>query len=115
MKITDRIKDVIKTGGEWISSIEIEDILSQHPGVSEVAVIGVPDAKWGERPIAIIVARAGHEGSLTEEAIKIHVGAWADKGLISKWAVPDRIVLTDAIERTSVGKTNKKALRELYT
>jgi len=115
LKISDRLKDVIKTGGEWISSLEIEDILSQHPGISDVAVVGVPDAKWGERPIAIIVPRAGHEGILSEEAIKIHLGAWVDKGLISKWAVPDRIVLTEAIVRTSVGKTNKAALRERYT
>jgi fatty-acyl-CoA synthase len=115
LKTTDRLKDVIKTGGEWISSLEIEDLLSQHSAVSEVAVIGVPDAKWGERPLAILVPRAGHETSLTEEAIKAHLTALADKGLISKWAVPDRIVVTDAIARTSVGKTNKRKLRELYT
>ena len=114
LQITDRLKDVIKTGGEWISSLEIEDILSQHPGVSEVAVIGVPDTRWGERPLAIIVPKAGHEHSLTEEVLKAHIAAYADKGIISKWAVPDRIVFTTAIARTSVGKTNKRALRDLY-
>ncbi|MBA1156017.1 fatty acid--CoA ligase [Microvirga mediterraneensis] len=114
LQITDRLKDVIKTGGEWISSLEIEDILSQHPGVGEVAVIGVPDDKWGERPLAIVVPKAGHEGSLTQGLLEAHLAAYADKGLISKWAVPDRIVFTTAIMRTSVGKTNKKALREFY-
>lgn len=114
LQITDRIKDVIKTGGEWISSLEIEDIVSQHPSVSEVAVIGVPDPKWGERPLAVVVAKTDHERGLTEGVIKAHLAAFADKGIISKWAVPERVVVTDAIERTSVGKIDKKALRARY-
>ncbi len=114
LQITDRLKDVIKTGGEWISSLEIEDIVSQHPGVSEVAVIGVPDAKWGERPLAVVVARSDHADSLTEDAIKAHLRALGDKGVISKWAVPERVVLANAIDKTSVGKIDKKALRERF-
>ncbi len=114
LQITDRLKDVIKTGGEWISSLEIEDIVSQHPGVSEVAVIGVPDAKWGERPLAIVVARRDHADSLTEDAIKAHLRAFSDRGVISRWAVPERIVLANAIDKTSVGKIDKKALRERF-
>src|SRR5512142_1939275 len=83
--ITDRIKDVIKSGGEWISSLAIEDIISQHPGVSEVAVIAIPDAKWGERPLALVVLKEGSIGTVTEEHIQNHVKVWTEQGVISKW------------------------------
>jgi fatty-acyl-CoA synthase len=112
--ITDRIKDVIKSGGEWISSLEIEDILSQYPGVSEVAVIGVPDEKWGERPVALIVARPSDAGKITEDAIKAYVASYADKGVISKWAVPSRVRFIDMLDKTSVGKLDKKLMRQKY-
>jgi fatty-acyl-CoA synthase len=114
LQITDRIKDVIKTGGEWISSLEIEDIISQHPDVSEAAVIGVPDAKWGERPLPIVVPKRRHEGNLTEDAIKSHLQSFSDKGLISKWSIPARVIFAEALEKTSVGKLDKKALRQRY-
>jgi fatty-acyl-CoA synthase len=112
--ITDRLKDVIKSGGEWISSLEIEDILSQHPGVSEAAVIGVPDERWGERPLALIVAKADCANAITEDDIKVHVQRYADKGVVSKWAVPSRVRSVSALDKTSVGKLDKKVLRQKY-
>ena len=111
--VTDRIKDVVKSGGEWISSLALEDIISQYPGVSEVAVIGRPDEKWGERPLALIVLKEGHEGKVTVQDIQTHVKAFADRGVISKWAVPD-VRFVDSLEKTSVGKLDKKVLRQLY-
>ena len=112
VQITDRIKDVIKTGGEWISSIELEDILLQMPGLSEAAIIGVVDAKWGERPLAILVVRPG--GSVDDAAVQKHVKAYADKGVISRFAIPDRIMFVEALDKTSVGKIDKKVLRAKY-
>jgi len=109
--ITDRIKDVIKSGGEWISSLAIEDIISQHPGVSEVAVIAIPDPKWGERPLALIVLKEEFKDKVTEEHIQAHVKVWAEQGVISKWAVPD-VRFVDKLEKTSVGKLDKKLMRQ---
>ena len=114
LAVTDRLKDVIKSGGEWISSIELEDIIAHHPGVSEVAVIGVKDDKWGERPLVLIVPKAGAESQLALDAIRAHVGTYADKGIIPKCAIPERMLLVDALDRTSVGKINKRALRDKY-
>ncbi|BCR05846.1 AMP-binding protein [Desulfuromonas versatilis] len=114
LKITDRIKDVIKTGGEWISSLELEDIIARHPAVAEVAVIGMPDEKWGERPLALVVARPGQSAALDEEAIRTHVQGYVDKGVVSRWSVPDRVRFVEAIDKTSVGKINKVALRDKY-
>lgn len=114
LQVTDRIKDVIKSGGEWISSLELEYLISQHPGVAEVAVIGVPDDKWGERPLAVIVARDGQAGAVSLDAIRAHVLAYADRGIISRFAVPERVRIVEAIDRTSVGKINKRALRQKY-
>jgi fatty-acyl-CoA synthase len=105
---------VIKSGGEWISSLEIEDILSQHPGVSEAAVIGVPDERWGERPLALIVAKPACANTVTEDDIKAHVQRYADKGVVSKWAVPSRVRSVSALDKTSVGKLDKKVLRQKY-
>jgi fatty-acyl-CoA synthase len=113
LQITDRIKDVVKSGGEWISSLAIEDLISQYPGVSEVAVIGKPDEKWGERPLALIVLVGENASQVTERDIQAHVKVAADRGAISKWAVPD-VRFVDALERTSVGKIDKKMLRRKY-
>ncbi|MBB3258094.1 fatty-acyl-CoA synthase [Paraburkholderia bannensis] len=113
LRITDRIKDVIKTGGEWISSLELENLLSTHPGVREAAVIGVHDVRWGERPLALVVLAPGHE-SVTPEQLQAHVKRVAERGLISRFAVPERLLIVEALERTSVGKINKRALRERY-
>lgn len=111
--ITDRIKDVIKSGGEWISSLMIEDAISQHPAVSEVAVIAIPDAKWGERPLALVVLKEESVNTVTEQQIQVHVKAWADRGAISKWAVPD-VRFVKSLEKTSVGKLNKKLMRQQH-
>jgi fatty-acyl-CoA synthase len=114
LQVTDRLKDVIKTGGEWISSLALEDIVSRHPAVGEAAVIGVVDDKWGERPLALVVLRTGYEDSVTEEDLRQFFLDHADKGVIPKYGVPDRIVITDSIAKTSVGKVNKKELRKQY-
>ncbi len=110
LTVTDRLKDVIKTGGEWVSSLELESIISQHPAVNEVAVIGIKDDKWGERPLAMIVLKADH--SATADEIKAHVKHFADEGHISKFAIPEAVRFVESLARTSVGKLNKKAMRE---
>ena len=112
LQITDRIKDVIKTGGEWISSLELEDLIVRHPAVNEVAVIGVKDEKWGERPVALVVLRAGATASAEE--IREHLKGFADKGIISRYGVPEQITFLDSLTKTSVGKLNKKAMREQF-
>jgi fatty-acyl-CoA synthase len=114
VQITDRLKDVIKTGGEWISSLEIEDILSQHPAVSEVAVIGVKDDKWGERPKALVVLKTDAASTADAEELKAFIASYADRGIISKYGVPQKIAFVDALIKTSVGKLNKNALRQAY-
>jgi fatty-acyl-CoA synthase len=114
VQITDRLKDVIKTGGEWISSLEIEDILSQHPAVSEVAVIGVRDDKWGERPKALVVLKENSAETTSADALIAFVTSFADRGVISKYGVPQKITFVDTLIKTSVGKLNKIALREAY-
>jgi len=113
VKITDRMKDVIKIGGEWISSLEVEDLLAPYPGVSEVAVIGLPDEKWGEKPLALVVKKADAE--LSEKELRKHIRGFVDKGVISKQVVLLKVKLVDAIDKTSVGKINKKLLREKYS
>ena len=110
LQVTDRIKDVIKTGGEWVSSLELESIISQHPAVSEAAVIGIKDEKWGERPYAMVVLKEGQTASV--EDIKKHVQAAAEQGHISRYAIPDQISFVATLARTSVGKLNKVALRK---
>lgn len=112
LRVTDRIKDVIKTGGEWISSLALEDIIALHPAVNEVAVIGIADAKWGERPLPLVVRQPGSD--VTEDEIIALVAARSRSGDISRYAIPDRVRFVDAIERTSVGKINKKKLRGLH-
>jgi|SRR5271165_1054084 len=111
-KITDRLKDVIKTGGEWVSSLDLEDLNLKHPGVVEAAVIGVPDPKWTERPLAVVVIDPGRP--VSEAEIKAHLHDFASRGVISRYGVPDRIVFVEALPKTSVGKLDKKVLREKY-
>jgi fatty-acyl-CoA synthase len=110
LKIVDRIKDVVKTGGEWVSSLDVEDIILRVPGVAEVAVVGMPDDRWGERPVALVVVKP-QTGAPTEDAIRRHVADVAARGTISKYAVPDRVYFVDAIPKTSVGKLDKKVIR----
>ncbi|WP_457804925.1 fatty acid--CoA ligase [Stenotrophomonas maltophilia] len=112
LRVTDRIKDVIKTGGEWISSLALEDIIALHPAVSEVAVIGIADTKWGERPLPLVVRKPGKH--VAEAEIIELVAARSRAGDISRYAIPERVNFVDAIERTSVGKINKKKLRGLH-
>jgi len=107
----DRLKDVIKSGGEWISSLSLEDIISQLPGVGEVAAIGIPDEKWGERPLVLVVLKQDQATNVDENTIRQHVQAHADRGEISPWAVPEQVLIVPAIEKTSVGKIDKKRLR----
>jgi fatty-acyl-CoA synthase len=114
VRVVDRIKDVIKTGGEWVSSIQLEDLISQCAGVAEAAVIAVSDERWGERPLALVV-RDGRAGTgVTEAEVKAHLKAAADSGTIPKFAIPDRVLFLDALPRTSVGKFDKKKLRETH-
>jgi fatty-acyl-CoA synthase len=107
MTITDRAKDVIKSGGEWISTIEIENIAVGHPAVAEAAVIGVPHPKWDERPLLIIVLKPGQKA--TREEILAYL-----TGKIAKWWMPDDVVFVDEIPHTATGKIQKTALRERF-
>ncbi len=110
VNITDRMKDVIKIGGEWMSSLELEDVIGMHPAVAEVAVIGMPDEKWVERPLALIVA----QGDITEKQILKHVKGYSEKGVITRQALLLKVRFVEAIDKTSVGKINKLLLREKY-
>ncbi|AJA69454.1 fatty acid--CoA ligase [Myroides odoratimimus] len=112
VKIVDRSKDVIKTGGEWMSSLALEEMISSYPGVVDAAVIGIPDDKWGERPFALVVAKVGVE--IVEKDLVEHMQKYVDKQVINKWAIPDRFVFVDDIPKTSVGKISKKRIRELH-
>ena len=109
VKITDRLKDVIKTGGEWISSLDLEELILRHPSVAEVAVIGMPDPKWTERPVALVVLRADRAADAA--GIRTHLHRFAVQGLISKYGVPERVVFVESLPRTSVGKLDKKSMR----
>lgn len=111
IRLIDRLKDVIKTGGEWISSIELEGLLLSHPSVAEAAVIGVASQKWGERPIAFIVAEPD-QPLPSEDELRDYVARCAAEGRISRYAVPDRVAFRTALPRTSVGKIDKKILRQ---
>jgi len=113
LQVTDRIKDVIKTGGEWVSSLQIEDIITRHPAVAEAAVIGVADGKWGERPVALVVLKKDAAG-VTADVIRQHVMTAVGEGRISRYGVPDQVRFVEQLARTSVGKLNKRAMREAY-
>jgi fatty-acyl-CoA synthase len=105
--LTDRAKDVIKSGGEWISSVELESTLMAHPAVREAAVVGVPDERWQERPLAAVVVKDGE--SVTAEELK----SWLAER-VAKWWVPERWTFIDEVPRTSVGKFDKKVIRKSY-
>ncbi|WP_034727383.1 long-chain fatty acid--CoA ligase [Pseudidiomarina sediminum] len=109
LQIRDRIKDVVKTGGEWVSSLDIENLISQHPAVELAAVVGLPDDEWGERPHAVITLQAGAE--VDYDGIVAHMQQFIAEGHIEKWAVPDTVKIVDEIPRTSVGKIDKKRIR----
>ena len=107
LQITDRSKDVIKSGGEWISSIELENIAMGHPAVAEAAVVGVRHPKWGERPLLVVVRRTGAE--LSRETLL----AFYD-GKVAKWWLPDDVVFVDDLPHTATGKLSKRTLRERF-
>jgi fatty-acyl-CoA synthase len=111
VQIVDRLKDVIKSGGEWIVSLELENLLSLHEGVLEAAVIGIPHERGGERPLAIIVPMDEWKGRLTPEMLREHLEGYVQKGVITSWAIPDEFAIIDELPRTSVGKIDKKVLR----
>jgi acyl-CoA synthetase (AMP-forming)/AMP-acid ligase II len=106
--ITDRSKDVIKSGGEWISSLDLERELMAHPGVAEAAVIGVKHVRWQERPLALVVLRPG--ARVTEEELREHL-----EGRVAKWWLPDVIEFTDELPKTGTGKFDKKVVRQHYS
>ncbi|MFF5635260.1 long-chain fatty acid--CoA ligase [Streptomyces sp. NPDC012825] len=109
LTLTDRAKDVIKSGGEWISSVELENALMAHPEVAEAAVVAVPDEKWGERPLATVVLK---EGSTADyETLKAFL---ATEGGIARWQLPERWAIVPAVPKTSVGKFDKKVIRKQY-
>lgn len=110
--ITDRLKDVIKIGGEWISSLELENALSQHPAVSEVAVVGIRDPRWDERPHAEVVLRPDQTDHVTPKDLVHFLRTFIDRGVLHKRAVLTEIRIVPSIPKTSVGKINKRALRE---
>jgi fatty-acyl-CoA synthase len=110
LTIKDRIKDVIKTGGEWLSSLDLENLISQHPAVAGAAVVGVPDEKWGERPHALVTLKPGEQASV--EDIQSHLKQFVESGEINKWAIPEQIDFVEDIPKTSVGKINKKLIRD---
>ena len=109
IRITDRLKDIIKVGGEWISSLSVEDALSTHPAVAESAVIGQPDLNWGEVPLALVVLKK--DQSATPGELATHVKSYADSGVLPREAFLVKVKFVDAIDKTSVGKINKVALR----
>lgn len=109
MQITDRTKDLIKSGGEWISSVELENVIMSHPGIRECAVIAIPDEKWQERPLAVAVpASDGGEGLTEADVLEFLNGKVAD------WWKPEKVEFAEELPKTSVGKFDKKALRERY-
>ena len=107
MTITDRAKDVIKSGGEWISSIEIENLAVGHPAVAEAAVIGVAHPKWDERPLLVIVLKEGQTAT-KDDILKFLAGK------IAKWWMPDDVVFVDSIPHTATGKIQKLTLRQTF-
>ncbi|WP_210573755.1 long-chain fatty acid--CoA ligase [Streptomyces sp. GESEQ-4] len=109
LTLTDRAKDVIKSGGEWISSVELENALMSHPDVAEAAVVAVPDDKWGERPLATVVLKEGATADF--ETLRTFL---AGEGKIAKWQLPERWTIIEAVPKTSVGKFDKKVLRRQY-
>lgn len=103
------MKDLIKSGGEWISSVDLENALMAHPAVFEASVIGVPHPKWQERPVACVVLKNAYAGKISEQDLLEYL-----KKDFAKWWIPDRVVFLDQIPKTSVGKFLKRAMRKTY-
>jgi acyl-CoA synthetase (AMP-forming)/AMP-acid ligase II len=109
LQLVDRTKDLVKSGGEWISSVELEGLIMGHPKVLEACVIGVPHPKWSERPLACVVPKPDYVGQITNTEIIEYL-----RPLVAKWWLPDDVVFIEAIPKTSVGKFDKKVLRSRY-
>jgi acyl-CoA synthetase (AMP-forming)/AMP-acid ligase II len=109
LKITDRVKDLIKSGGEWISSVDMENEIMAHPGVLEAVVTGLPHPKWEERPIALVVPREEYKDKITKEDITGHLIK-----KFAKWQLPEAVLFVSEVPKTSVGKFDKKVVREKY-
>ena len=107
LRIVDRTKDLVKSGGEWISSVELENALMAHPAVKEAAVVGVPHPKWDERPLACVVLQPGE--TATQEEILAYL-----EPLVASWWLPDAVEFIDEVPKTSVGKFSKKDLRSKF-
>ncbi len=112
LKITDRVKDVIKSGGEWISSLTLEDIMSQHEAVSESAAVGKLDKEWGERPVIFVVLKNEYKGKVSKDSLIEFFSKYVEQGIIPKYGIPDDIIFVDSLPKTSVGKLDKKELRK---
>jgi len=112
IRIRDRTKDVIKSGGEWISTLTLEDVVSLHPAVMEACVIGVKHPKWDERPLVLIVPKPEYKDKITEEEILEHFKKYPER--VPKWWLPNKVIFVDSLPKTSVGKFNKRVLREQY-
>jgi fatty-acyl-CoA synthase len=109
VQIVDRTKDLVKSGGEWISSVDLENAIMSHPKVLEAAVIAVAHPKWQERPLACVAPKPDFKDSLTKEEIIEHI-----KPNFAHWALPDDVVFIEAVPKTSVGKFDKKVLRAQF-
>jgi fatty-acyl-CoA synthase len=107
LRICDRSKDLVKSGGEWISSVDLENLLMAHEAVAEAAVIAIPDERWGERPLAVVVLREDHQAD--PDDLREHLGREC-----AKWQIPDRFEFVDEIPRTATGKFKKTTLREMF-
>ncbi|MEM7321063.1 MAG: long-chain fatty acid--CoA ligase, partial [Pseudomonadota bacterium] len=108
LTIRDRSKDIIKSGGEWISSVELENIAIGHPKLADAAVVGVPHPKWDERPLLVVVVNEGQDPS-EEEILSCF------DGQIAKWQVPDKVVYVEALPRGATGKVLKRKLKEQFS
>jgi fatty-acyl-CoA synthase len=109
IQITDRTKDLVKSGGEWISSVDLENAIMAHPKVAEAAVVGVFHPKWQERPLACVVPLPDCKDQITKQEILDFLAL-----RLAKWWLPDDVVFIEAVPKTSVGKFNKRALREQF-
>ncbi|HEU5375144.1 MAG TPA: long-chain fatty acid--CoA ligase [Ktedonobacteraceae bacterium] len=109
LQLVDRTKDLVKSGGEWISSVELESLIMGHPKVLEACVIGVPHPKWSERPLACVVAKPDHAGQVSKEEIIEYL-----RPRVARWWLPDDVIFIDMVPKTSVGKFDKKVLRRQY-
>jgi fatty-acyl-CoA synthase len=107
VRIVDRTKDLVKSGGEWISSVELENAIMEHPEIAEAAVIGIADAKWGERPVAYVVPTP--EATLSDEDVRDHL-----RGRVASWWLPDHVFFLEEIPKTATGKFSKQRLRSVY-